>query len=66
MNEYRCTRNHPYRSPGCIGNKDKTARQGHYIRAHTIDEANQVMKTRYPDEIEDGFTVTFWKEVYPL
>ncbi|MDV3002531.1 MAG: hypothetical protein N5P05_004186 (plasmid) [Chroococcopsis gigantea SAG 12.99] len=56
MNEYRCTRNAPYQE-NCPGKSDITARQGHYIRAESPEEALQEMANRYPDEAEAGFTV---------
>lgn len=60
MTEYRCTRNALYQHD-CIGRDDVTARQGHYIHAHSEEEAMQIMADRYPDETEAGFTVQEWQ-----
>ncbi len=55
MNLYRCTRNsaYPPRSPG---HTDLTARQGHYVRALSREQALQNMRSRFPSDLE-GFTV---------
>jgi hypothetical protein len=45
----------------CIGHDDLTARQGHYIQAHSIEEAWQKMAIRFPEETEAGFTVQEWR-----
>lgn len=60
MKEYRCTRNAPY-AHNCIGHDDLTARQGHYIRANSAEEAWERMAIRFPDEVEAGFTVEEWE-----
>lgn len=55
LTEYRCTRNFLYSSDDDIVN-----RQGHYVRAHSEEEAWQIMAARYPNETEAGFTVQDW------
>lgn len=45
----------------CIGHDDLTARQGHYIKANSIEEAWQKMAIRFPEEAEEGFTVQEWE-----
>lgn len=49
MIEYRCTRPDLY-SPGSIGHDNYRARQGHYIRAETPDEAARIMLRDYPED----------------
>lgn len=61
MKEYRCTRNALYANDGYVGHDDVTARQGHYIKANSIEEAWEIMATRYPKETEAGFTVQEWE-----
>lgn len=56
MKEFRCTCNAQY-SHNCLGRDDLTARQGHYIRAESAEEARQIMALRYPEDAEAGFTV---------
>jgi len=65
MNEYRCTRNHPYRDSNCPGNLDETARQGHYVRGESKIHAFCKMCESFPDpeDIKAGFTITFWKKL---
>jgi len=60
MKEYRCTRNAPYRHD-CLGHDDLGARQGHYIQASTKEEAWQKMAIRFPEETNEGFSVTEWE-----
>jgi formylmethanofuran dehydrogenase subunit E len=60
VKEYRCTRNALY-SHDCIGRDDLTARQGHYIRANSAEEAWEKMATRFPEETEAGFTTQEWE-----
>jgi hypothetical protein len=64
MNEYRMTRNSQYTNPKCAGHKDLSARDGHYIKATTPDDAVREMRTRYPDD--QGFTIQLWKECNSL
>jgi hypothetical protein len=45
----------------CIGYDDLTARQGHYIKADSIEEAWQKMAIKFPEEAEAGFTVQEWR-----
>lgn len=45
----------------CIGHDDLRARQGHYIQAHSIEEAWQKMAIKFPEETEAGFTLQEWK-----
>lgn len=59
MNEYRLTRPWQYRNPNCPGHKDKSARQGYYIRANTAKEAVDEMRLEFPHE---SFDVQLWKE----
>lgn len=68
MNEYRCTRFYPYRSPGCPGFTDPTTRQGYYIDAPNMFTAMQKMAKQFPVDVErskakgfEPFTVTIWK-----
>ena len=77
MNIYRCTRNVIYRSPGCPGFKDKTARQGHYIKATSVRDALVKMTEEFPQDVKammsedalfdafegETFTVDFDKEL---
>ncbi|MCG5062219.1 MAG: hypothetical protein KA714_30695 [Limnoraphis sp. WC205] len=60
MKEYRCTRNALYQDEGS-GQHNITARQGHYIKAESEEEAWEIMATRYPQETEAGFTVQEWE-----
>lgn len=60
MKEYRCTRNALY-SHNCIGHDDITARQGHYIKAQSKEEAWEKMAIRFPEEVAEGFTVQEWE-----
>jgi len=60
LKEYRCTRNASY-SHQCIGRNDISARQGYYIKAHSIEEAWQKMAIRFPEEANVGFTVQEWE-----
>lgn len=53
---YRCTRNAPYMHK-CIGRDDVSARQGHYVMGEKVEDAIKEMVKRYPDEVEEGFTV---------
>ena len=56
-NEYRCTRASLYKHE-CDGKNDERSRQGHYILAHTPEEARAEMALRYPGE---EFTVKLHK-----
>ena len=58
--EYRCTRNALYLHD-CTGRDDVRERQGHYVKAHSEEEAWQIMATRYPEETTAGFTVEEWE-----
>ncbi|MBE9019872.1 hypothetical protein IQ272_27815 [Chroococcidiopsidales cyanobacterium LEGE 13417] len=58
--EYRCTRNASY-SHDCLGHDDITARQGYYIKANSSEEAWEKMATRFPEEVNEGFTVQEWE-----
>jgi hypothetical protein len=62
--EWRCTRRSPYH-PGCAGHTDLSAREGHYIRAATAEEAKQEMRKRWPADV-DGFDVQLWKPALPV
>ena len=64
LKEYRCTRNSLY-SHECLGRDDVTARQGHYIRAESEQEALTLMEQKFPDDTE-GFTAKLWKEQLPV
>jgi len=59
MTTYRCTRNAPYQQPGS-GSSDPTARQGYFISAQDETQAIAQMADRFPHEITQGFSVTFW------
>jgi hypothetical protein len=63
MNEYRCTRNYPYRHPDCFGHTNLSARQGYYLKAQSEPEAIAMMEREFPDELEWGFTAKFWKDL---
>ena len=54
LREYRCTRNFLY------SDDDLVTRQGHYVHAHSKEEAWQIMASRYPQETAAGFTVQEW------
>ncbi len=58
--EYRCTRNALY-SHDCLGHSDISARQGHYIKANSQEEAWEKMACRFPQETDEGFTVQDWQ-----
>ena len=58
--EYRCTRNALY-THDCLGHDDIRARQGYYIKGDSEEEAWQRMATRFPEEVEAGFTVQEWE-----
>jgi hypothetical protein len=59
VNEYRCTRAELYMHE-CIGEKDVSAREGHYVICTSAEEAQEEMKRRYPNE--RSFTVELWKK----
>jgi gluconate kinase len=61
MRMYRCTRNKPY-SDDVPGATRTSARQGHYIKANSVEEAIAQMEKQFPDEIEAGFTAEEWNE----
>lgn len=58
--EYRCTRNALY-THECLGHNDITARQGHYVKANSAEEAWEKMAIRFPEEVNEGFTVQEWE-----
>lgn len=58
--EYRCTRNAPY-THDCLGHDDITARQGYYIKANSAEKALEEMAIRFPEEVNEGFTVQEWE-----
>ncbi len=58
--EYRCTRNALY-THDCIGHDDISARQGYYIKALDTEEALEKMATRFPEEVNEGFTIQEWE-----
>ncbi|PPS41949.1 hypothetical protein [Chroococcidiopsis sp. TS-821] len=58
--EYRCTRNALY-THECLGHNDVTARQGHYVKANSAEEAWEKMAIRFPEEVNEGFTVQEWE-----
>ena len=58
--EYRCTRNALYKHD-CTGHDDIHERQGHYVWAHSEEEAWEQMARRFPDETGDGFTIQEWE-----
>jgi hypothetical protein len=60
ITEYRCTRNFLYPEDDPDNLRHISLRQGHYIRAHSEEEAWQIMARRYPEETEAGFTVQDW------
>ncbi|QIR41771.1 hypothetical protein HCG51_34370 (plasmid) [Tolypothrix sp. PCC 7910] len=60
MKEYRCTRNALYLHD-CLGRDNITARQGHYIKANSAEEAWDKMAIRYPEETAAGFTIQEWQ-----
>ena len=60
MNEYRCTRSDFYRARRCTGWSDTSAREGHYVRAGTHEEARRKMHIAFPTELE--FSVELTKE----
>jgi hypothetical protein len=62
LNEYRCTRNRPYRCPGYPGHRDLTARQGHYVLAASPAAALSEMREDFPQDRIFGFTVDLVKE----
>lgn len=47
LNEYRCTFPELYPKPAA-GHKDPKHRQGHYVDARSEDEAQEIMRKRYP------------------
>lgn len=61
--EWRCTRPRPY-GPGTDGHTNPRAREGHYIRAATADDARAEMARRFPQDLPSGkgFDVEHWKE----
>ncbi len=60
VREYRCTRNALY-SHNCLGRDDISARQGHYVKANSQEEAWEKMACRFPEEANEGFTVQEWQ-----
>jgi hypothetical protein len=60
--EFRCTRRKPYEF-GTVGHNILSARQGHYIRANSPEEAAEKMAAKFPDDIltGHGFDVQWWK-----
>ena len=59
VNEYRCTRELPYRNPTCFGHLDLSARQGYYIIGTSYADALEQMQERFPGEM--NFTVDIWR-----
>jgi hypothetical protein len=62
ITEYRCTRNFLYSEDDPDNLKHISLRQGHYIRAHSEEEAWQIMARRYPEETEAGFSIQDWSK----
>ncbi len=62
IKEYRCTRNFPYPNDDPNDPDHLVLRQGHYIHAHSEEEAWQQMAARYPSETSTGFTVQDWSD----
>jgi AraC-like DNA-binding protein len=62
ITEYRCTRNFLYPEDDPDNIEHISLRQGHYIRAHSEEEAWQIMARRYPDETEAGFSIQDWSK----
>jgi hypothetical protein len=60
MKEYRCTRNAVY-AHECLGKNDITARQGHYIKAESQEQAWEKMAILFPEEMQAGFTSQEWE-----
>ena len=58
-NEYRCTRTELYNDPHCMGHKNLSDREGHYIHTDSEQEALAKMKSNYPSE--NDFTVDLVK-----
>ncbi len=56
QNEYRCTRRALYKTEGCPGHTNLSARQGYYIRADSKEEALRTMAQDFPKDVE-GFDV---------
>ncbi|BAZ18942.1 hypothetical protein NIES4071_108270 (plasmid) [Calothrix sp. NIES-4071] len=61
MKIYRCTRNKPY-SDNVPGATKTSARQGHYIKAGSVEEAIAEMEKKFPLEKEAGFTAEEWND----
>ncbi len=59
MQEFRCTRIAQYQH-NCDGHHDLSCRSGYYIKAKIAMEAIQIMRERFPDEKDIGFTVQSW------
>ena len=67
MTEYRVTRTELYETPGCSGEGDLTARQGHYITAANPRQAAErlsdiLKKSKQLRNGECRFDVQVWKE----
>lgn len=57
MFEFRLTRIEIYNDPNCSGHNNVNARQGHYIRAESEEEARAQMAKWIPNET---FTCQKW------
>lgn len=57
-NEYRVTRPELY-PPGSPGHENPAGRQGHYVLAHSEEEALESVRERFPGEALD---VELWQE----
>lgn len=60
MNEFRITipSQYPPTSPGHI---DQSARQGYYVQAHTIFEAEATFRYNHPEYQDQKLDIQFWK-----
>ena len=61
MIEFRMTRRRPYVTCDCPGRKNVRARQGYYIRAKTIEDAQAMMLEHFSDDAQFGFDGELWK-----
>lgn len=62
MKMYRCTRNKPYIKEEVPGTTKTKARQGHFVKADSVEEALAEMAKKFPDEVEAGFTAEEWND----
>ena len=58
-NMYRCTRPEKYPA-GTLGHKNPGARQGYYIQASSLEEAETSMKSSFPDDRK--IDVELWRK----